>query len=109
MELQVCTAQLQAQERKAQAAIQAQDEVTSDANTAHSQVTSLQSANEALTEKLRMAESGEQTSAAEQDWEQEKALEGQWKATVEKLQATKFPLNSPAHSRRMLPAPKNAS
>jgi hypothetical protein len=87
MELQVCTAQLQASERRAQAAIQAQDEVTSDANTAHAQVTSLQSANEALTEKLRMAESGEHTSEAEQDWEQEKALDAQWRATVEKLQA----------------------
>merc|ERR1719163_2371568 len=49
---------------------------------------SLQSANEALTEKLRMAESGEHTTEAEQDWEQERALEAQWKATVEKLQAT---------------------
>merc|ERR1719487_2123125 len=49
---------------------------------------SLQSANEALTEKLRMAESGEHTTEAEQDWEQERALEAQWKETVEKLQAT---------------------
>jgi hypothetical protein len=89
LELQVCTAQLQQTQRSAQAAVQAQDDTTSAANTAKAQVQSLQAANEALEERLRTAESGARAQAAEQDWEQEQTLTQQWKAEVEKLQAEK--------------------